>query len=77
MDTGKLWTVKKTVYGAHREEYIFMAGRLIMKRWYLNGQLLSSRMFHHYEGLTQFTSEGRKHNATAYENFRPTQDRSD
>lgn len=69
MDNGKLWTVKKTVYEAHSEDYIFMAGRLIMKRWYLNGRLLNSRMFHGAEGLTQFTSETRKRDIAIYENF--------
>jgi hypothetical protein len=67
MDNEKLWTVKKTLYGGHSEHYIFMAGRLIMKRWYLNGQRLSSRMFHSAEGLTQFTSEIRKRDSTAFE----------
>jgi hypothetical protein len=69
MDTWKLWTVKKAVNGAHSEDYIFMAGRLVMKRWYFNGQRVSSRMFHGSEGLTQFTSEIRKRDITVYENF--------
>jgi hypothetical protein len=39
--------------GSRQELYLYYKGRLIYKRWFLNGVKVSSRLFHEGAGLTQ------------------------